>query len=288
MPTDTITSVLELTVDGISRGLVFALLGLGITLVFGMGGVLNLAIGVFSIIAILVVLGLLGFIPNLAVAIVLAVVLVGVFGLIVDRSLLPFIYSSEGEERVMLGIFTTLGFGILLEGLLVLQYPNHYTLSAGIPSMEIAGLYIRGSSIGVIAVGLLTFVALYLLFSRTYAGKAMRTVMQDEVGAILCGIDVRKTRTVVFILSTVIAAIAGILYSFSYEVNIASAFQLTIYAVMVSIVGGVTSITGTVIAGIGLGLVVTFASAYAGAYVSQIALFAVAIVVLLAKPEQIA
>lgn len=280
--------IIELGIDGVARGFVFALLGLGITLVFGLGGILNLAIGAFSVIAVLAVLGILGIVPNLGISILIGITFIGILGVVIDRSLLSLVYRSEGEERILLGIFVTIGLAILIDGLLFIYYSSSYSLSAGIPSISPFGIFIRGSSIAVIGISLVMFLALYFFFSRTYVGQATRTVMQDETGAILCGIDPRKIRTLVFVLSAMIAGMAGILYSFNFEISAASAFNLTIYAIIVSIVGGVTSIVGAVVAGLLLGLIVTFTNAFIGAYIAQVVLFAVAIVALIAKPEQIA
>ena len=285
---DTFGLMIGLLIDGIGAGLILALLGLGITLVFGLGGILNLSIGVFSIIGILVAMEARDVIPNLAFAIVVAFLVSGLIGLVVDRSLLPLVYRSEGEERMLVGIFATLGLAFFLEGFLLLRYPDVYSVHANFGPRTIEGVLVRGSSVAVIVIALVVFVALYLFFDRTYIGQATRTVMQDEIGATLCGIDTRLLRTYVFVLSVMVAAIAGMLYSFSGEVGIASSFQLTINAVIVSVVGGVTSITGTVVAGLLLGIVTTFASAFVGAYFAAISLFAVAIVVLLARPGQIA
>lgn len=284
---DTGIQMIELLVDGISRGLVFALLGVGITVVFGLGGVLNLALGVFSVIAIILGVELLGLTGTLFAAIPIAVLAVALLGLAVDRSLLSLVYRSEGDERILLGIFTTLGLATFLDGLLFITYPSSYSLSSGISSLSVAGIQIRGSSIAVIGVAVAVFAVLYYFFSRTYLGGAMRTVLQDETGAILCGISPRRMRTYVFLLSTSIAGIAGILYSFTFEVSVATGFELTIYAIIVSIVGGVTSILGAAIAGLLLGIVVTFTSAFVGAYISEIVLFGVAIAVLIVRPEQI-
>lgn len=284
----TISLIIELLVDGIGSGLILALLGLGITLVFGLGGILNLSLGVFSIVGILAANEVFGIVPNLAVSIVAAVVVAGIVGLVVDRTLLPLVYRSEGEERMLVGIFATLGLAFFIEGVLFLRYPDVYSVHADFGPTRVADLLLRGSSLAVIAISTFVFVALYLFFERTYLGQASRTVMQDEVGATLCGIDTRMLRTYIFVLSAMVAAIAGALYSFSGEVGVASSFQLTINAVIVSVVGGVTSITGTVVAGLLLGIITTFASAFVGAYFAAISLFAVAIVVLLVRPGQIA
>lgn len=275
-------------VDGVTQGLIFAMLGIGITIVFGLGGVLNLALGVFAVIAVLLTLALLGVVGSLPVAVVLALVLVGLLGLLVDRTLLSLVYRSEGEERIVLGIFTTLGLAIFLQGLLSIGYKSGYSIDHGIPGIELVGVRISGSSILVVAVSLIVFALLYLLFARTYVGRGTRTVLQDETGAILCGISPRRMRTLVFVISVVVAAIAGILYSLgATQVRVTTGFQLTIYALIVSVVGGVRSIVGAVAAGLFLGIVSAFAGVYVGAYVAELLLFGAAIVVLIARPEQI-
>lgn len=288
MPTDLAIRLAELAVDGIARGVVLALLGLGITLVFGLGGVLNLAIGVFSVIAVVVAVEVLGLVPSVPVAVLGSVLAVGAFGLTIDKSLLSLVYRAEGEDRILLGIFVTLGLATFLDGLLYIYYSSSYSLSVGVPSTSVFGVQVRGSSIAIISLAAVLFGVLYYFFSRTYVGTATRTVMQDETGAVLCGISTRRMRTLVFVMSAAIAAIAGILYSFTYEVRASTGFELTILAIIVSIVGGVTSIVGAVVAGLLLGLVITFTSAFIGAYVAEVILFAVAIVVLLLRPEEVA
>lgn len=215
MVTETVTQLVEFTIDGITQGLVLALLGVGITIVFGLGGVLNLSLGVFSALAVIVAVKLLGITSSLPVAIVLSVVVVTGFGLVIDKSLLSFVYRSEGEERILLGIFVTLGLATFLTGLLDIYDPSSYSLSVGIPSVTVLGVQIRGASLAIIAISTVLFAVLYYFFSRTYLGGAMRTVLQDETGAVLCGISPRKMRTYVFALSAAIAATAGLLYSFT-------------------------------------------------------------------------
>jgi len=286
MAANQLVQIGALLIDGLSIGLLYAMLGLGITLVFGLGGVLNLALGVFSIIALLLTFELTGTIPLVGAAAV-AVVGTAAVGLVLERSLLQLVYRSEGDDRLMLGIFTTLGLSILLQGVLALRYSGLFSVPIELPSIRVFGVFIRGGSLVIIALSLLVLVIMYLFFSRTYTGMATRTIMQDEVGAVYCGIDTGKMRTLVFVLSIAIAGIAGVLYGITFEAGVSDAFNLTITAVIVSIVGGVTSIPGVVAAGVLLGVLTTFVSAFLGSYISTIALFGAAIIVLLVKPEGI-
>ncbi|WP_280535356.1 branched-chain amino acid ABC transporter permease [Halopenitus sp. POP-27] len=278
-------TLIAVGIDGIAYGMFLALLGVGITLVFGLGEVLNLAIGMFAILGTLMAHYLsttvgLGSVP----AFILGVGLVGILGVAVDRTLLSLVYRSDGEERILLGIFVTLGLSILLEGTLTNFFPSRYSLSLGLPRIDVIGITIPGSSILVITVSAVVLVALFAFLRGTFLGKAARTVFQDEVGALLIGVDPRRIRAIVFVLATIVAGIAGVVYGTSATLGVTSGFQFTIFALIVSIVGGIRSIEGTAVAGILLGIVATYANFFIGAYLASIILFMTAVIILLVRP----
>ena len=278
---------LELLIDGLARGMILSLFGLGITLVFGLGEILNLLIGVFAVVAVIASSILMRTVPELAIAGLVAVAVVGLLALLLDRSVMSLVYRETGEDRILLGIFVTLGLSLLFEGLLFVFYAESYFLGTDVPSVSLGAVNVTGSSIAVIATATVLFGLIYYFFSRTYLGIATRTVIQDENGAILCGIRPRRVQSIVFVLSAAIAGTAGVLYALDAEVTPASAFELTTFAIMVSIVGGVDSIRGTVAAGVVLGIIITVAGAVFGSYLATVTLFAAAIAVLIYKPEQI-
>lgn len=282
-----LSTILEITVDGFARGMLYALLGAGITLVFGLGSILNLALGVFAIIAVITGVALLPVVSYPLVAALAGIVFVGALGVVVDRVLLTSVYRSVGEERIIVGIFTTLGLEILLSGILYVYYPQTYAIPFDSVLLPVLGIEVRSSTLLVIGVAGAILVSLFLFLRKTYMGKAARTVFQDETGALLCGINPRSIRSVIFVLSAVLAATAGILWSLQSTVNVSSGFQLTILAIIVSIVGGVRNLKGTVAAGVVLGLTVTYANYFIGSYFSNIVLFSVATLVLIVRPEEI-
>jgi len=288
MPIDqSISLILTLIVSGIGTGMLFAMLGLAITLVFGLGGVLNLSIGMFSVIAVLVSVWLIQQFPHLGVALVAGVAAVAALGYLVDRLALRVVYRTEGDQRFLLGIFGTLGIGIFLEGIMQLQFTSPSRVPINFPPFSIGGIFFRMSTITIILVSIVVFAALFLFFSRTYKGQATRTIMQDEVGARLCGIDVRRLRTEVFVLSAVIAAIAGLLWGLNSGVSPATSFGLATYGILVSIAGGVTSIRETVAAGLVLGFASNFVATFVGSYWSNVVVFGLVIVAIAANPGRI-
>lgn len=282
-----LSTLVAIGIDGLAFGAFLALLGVAITLVFGLGEVLNLAIGVFSVLAVMLATLVLDAGFGLAIASVAALILVGLFGLIVDQTLLSLVYNSEGEERILLGIFTTLGLAVMLDGILILRFPGSYTLPLDIEGIQFADTVITGSSLVIIAIVTIVIGVLFAFLRGTYIGKATRTVFQDERGAHLVGVNPRRIRTIIFVLSVVVAALGGLVFAFGRNLSVSSGFTFTVFALIVSIVGGVRSLTGAVVAGVLLGLVNTYANFFVGSYIAASILFLTAIAVLLIEPEAI-
>src|SRR6056297_1036601 len=134
-----VTTLVEIAVDAVARGLLFALLGAGITLVFGLGDVLNLSLGAFAIIAVVIGTEALSAVPA-PLAALAGLVGVAALGLAIDRVLLSPVYRTEGEDRILLGIFVTLGLAIALDGVLYAEYALRYAMPPGVWSRTVAGI----------------------------------------------------------------------------------------------------------------------------------------------------
>lgn len=283
-----VTTLVAVAIDGIGNGLLLALLGVGITLIFGLGELLNLAQGIFAVLGALVALELVNRAVPLPAAIVVSLLAVGLFALLIDRVLLGSVYRSEGDERIVVGIFVTLGLTLAIEGLMFIYRPFRFSLPYDIESVQVFGTFIRGASLLNIVVASVVIAALFLFLRRTYLGNAARTIAQDEVGAALCGIDTRRLRAIIFAAAAVIAAVAGLLQGIGGSISAASGFELTVQALIVSIVGGVRNVLGTVVAGIGLGLVLAYATFFIGSYLALIAMFGTAMLAIAARREGLA
>lgn len=283
-----VSTGIELIFDSVARGSLFALLGAAITLVFGLGNILNIAIGVFAVVAVIAALESMTVIPNAAVASLAGIAFVGAIGFAVDRTLLEVVYREEGEERILLGIFVTIGLLLFIEGILFAEFPLSYSVPHSIPTVTVGDVTILGSRIAQISIAAVVLIGLFVFLRKTYLGKATRTVFQDETGAALCGINIRQIRTLIFVVSVMLAGLAGILQSLEAAVSAANAFELTSFAIIVSIVGGVRNIQGTIAAGLLLGFVITLGNFFIGSYVSKMILFGAAVVVLVLRPGEIA
>lgn len=280
-------SLIEVAINGLARGLILAMLGAGITLVFGLGSILNIAIGTFSVIAVIMSVWATSYVVHPLAGVLVGLLVVALLCLVIDRTILSSVYRSEGEERIVTGIFTTLGLEIFLAGVIAGRYSGVYGVQFDSSLVEFGSVAVRSSSFLIIGVAATILTGLFLFLRYTFIGKATRTVFQDETGALLTGINPRRVRTLIFVLSGLLAGVGGILWSLQAPVNSSDAFTFTVFAIIVSIVGGVRNVRGTIGAGILLGLIWTATNYYVGGVYGMLFLFLVATIVLVIRPEEL-
>lgn len=278
--------MIPILIDGVVQGLQLSLLAVGITLIYGLGGVLNLAHGQFAVIAgistaLLIEQGL-----NPVLASAAGVMAAGLFGLVIDRSLLVPAYRYKGEERLLLGLLLTLGLSFVVDGFLNFRYSNvALSLRLPVPSLNLGGVTIRTASVGTSLIAVVAFVLLGIFLKGTLLGKAIRSIIQNEVGAELCGIDPTRIRTLIVMLSALMAGLGGIAQGLFSSLGPEMGVEFTIMALIVAVVGGVRSVNGTLAAGILLGVVNAVASFYIGAYLTLIILLGAAMLTILVRPS---
>ncbi|MEE9413977.1 MAG: branched-chain amino acid ABC transporter permease [Acidimicrobiales bacterium] len=272
--------------DGIVLGLQMGLLGVGLTLVYGLGGVLNLAHGQFAVFAAIVIARLLDADLSLWVAIPAGLVCAALLGLVIDLSLMRPVYRLRGEDRVLLGLLLMLGVGTIIDGLLEWRYPIE-ALSIRVPGGPVSVLGVpmrRGGLVGS-AMALTAGAALFGFFRFSTFGRATRSVIQDEDGARLCGVNPGTVRTTIFVLSGILAGLVGISRSMTAPIEVTSGVGLTITALIVAVVGGLGSVSGAFLAGVLLGIVSTVSAFYIGSYITTIVLLATAALTIVFRPS---
>ncbi|MCS7172358.1 MAG: branched-chain amino acid ABC transporter permease [Armatimonadetes bacterium] len=275
-----------IVLDGLVQGLQLALLSVGVVFVYGLGGVLNLAHGQVAVSGGLVAALLLQsrWPPVLACA--AGILFAGFVALLLDQTLLRQAYARRGEERLLLGIILTLGLSFALDGLFTWRYPNlALTLQLSSPYVRIGGIVVRTGSLAVAGLAVAAFLVLLAFLRGTFLGKAIRCIIQNEVGAWLCGVDVHRVRTLTVALSGLLAGVAAVAQGFFSYLGPEMGTEFTILSLIVAVVGGVRSLTGTFLASLILGLVNATLSYAVGTYVTWIVLLAVAASTLLIRPE---
>ncbi len=272
--------------DGIVLGLQFGLLAAGLTLVYGLGGVLNLAYGQMAVVsAMVVVFAMDAGVPAFP-AVLLGLVAGGLFGLLLDLTILRPVYRLHGEARVLLSLLLTLGVAFIVDGFLNWRYPlKALNLFIGGGAVEILGVPMRRGSLLASAITLVTFAALFVFFRFTILGRAVRSVIEDEEGARLVGIDPHRMLRLILVLSGVLAALVAITRSMVIPVDVQAGFGITVFALIVAVVGGLGSVPGALLAGIILGIVSSIAASSIGTFMSLVILLTAAGVTILIRPS---
>ena len=277
--------LLPAIVNGVLNGALYALIALGLTLVYGVLHIINFAHGTLLTAALFAAFFLhqvLGLDPYLALFILTPAFFA------VGYSLQRFIIgpASHGNDSNIL--LVTLGLAVIIENALLFAFradTRTIDVAYGFAVVPVAGMFISVPRLvgfaGAVAVALL----LWLLLSLTDTGKAIRAVAKEKLGAQLSGIDVAHIYAVTFGLGTACVAIAACLLIPTYYVNphVGNAFVLIAFTTVV--LGGMGSIPGALLGGLFVGLVESLCGLYLGKSLGQIGIFLMFILVLLFRPS---
>ncbi len=281
-----ISELVEVLIDGILFGLQLSLLAVGLVLIFGLGGILNLAHGEFVIVTGVISAVLISSGWNPAAAIVIGILFSGILALALDRSVLRPVYKLEGEMEVLVGLFVTLGLAFTLEGITSYLFPGlYFSVRVPVETVSIFGLSFRASALVSGLISFLSLLFLLLFLGKTMTGKAIRAALQNQIGSRVCGIDVDRMRSLVFFLGGLMAGLAALAKGIASSVEPGSGLELTSYALIVGVVGGVRSVYGAMIAGILLGIVNALAGYLLGTYLTLVILLVIVVAVIIYKPS---
>jgi branched-chain amino acid transport system permease protein len=246
--------------DGIVLGLAFGLLGVGMTLVYGLGGVINLAYGQIVLVGAIAASQVIERGHSQLVAAVVGVLAAVAVSVLLDLTLLRPVYRQHGEERILLGLLLTLGAAFVIVGLLTWRYPTGalFISITGDP-ISILGVPMAVGSIWASVIALGVGAALFLFLGGTTFGRGIRSVIQDETGARLVGINPSFVRTVIFALSGALAGIVAITQSMNGPLTVNAGFEL--------------------------GIVNALSAHYIGQYVTSVILLGVAALTILVRPR---
>jgi branched-chain amino acid transport system permease protein len=278
--------VTAVVLDGIVLGLAYGLLGAGMTLVYGLAGVINLAYGQIVIVGAIAASLVIERGHSQAVAAVAGVLAAVGVSLLLDLTLLRPVYRQHGEERILMGLLLTLGASFVILGVLTWRYPTGalFISITGEP-ISILGVPMAVGSIWASVIALVVGAVLLLFLGLTTFGRGVRSVIQDETGARLVGINPSFVRTVIFALSGALAGIVAITWSMNGPLLVNQGNELTSFALIVTVVGGLGSVAGAFLAGVLLGIVNQLSAHYIGQYVTTVILLGAAALTILVRPR---
>jgi branched-subunit amino acid ABC-type transport system permease component len=272
--------VLDLLVDGLSNGLQFSLIAVGMTVVHGIAGVLNLSHGEAVVVATVTASVLLSLGAPLPLALLVALCATLPVGLAVwaiSRSVSGF----DERTRGVLGLVMTLGLALALHGSLVYLFPAaNYSLVLGSLQLELGGFVVRSSSLVALALSAAALAFLYFVLGWTRFGRSVRATFQNRDLAEAMGIDVERIALMTVLLASFFAGLSGLIRGLTVPVEPSRGMELTVLSLVVSVAGGMRSIPGTAVAGLVLGLVNSFLAFFVGTYLTYLAVLLSAAILL--------
>jgi branched-chain amino acid transport system permease protein len=276
--------ILQLVISGLLLGGIYALVSVGLTLIFGVSRIKNFAHGDLVMVGMYVTYALTvasGLDPYLLAPVV--VLLLFGFGLFLSFAL---IRPIQGAPQVA-QIFATVGLGLVLQNLALMMYGADFRSTPSIISgkvLRFAGVALPASLLIAFIVAMVVIAGLTIFLRLSLTGKAMRAIAQDRRAASLMSIDVKRIDMLTFGLGTACAGLAGALLAPVFPAFPTVGVNLVLICFVVVILGGLGSVEGALIGGLLIGLVETLSGFFLGSAMSQIAYFLVFIAVLCLRP----
>lgn len=276
--------LVQLVISGVLLGGIYALVSVGLTLIFGVSRIKNFAHGDLVMMGMYLTYVLArwtGFDPYIVSPLVTAAMFV--FGLIVSSLI---IRPIQGAPQVA-QIFATVGLSLVLENVALMIFGADFLTTRSAVSdnvLRFSGIALPAALLTAFCVAMVMIALLTLFLRMTFLGKAMRAVAQDRRAASLMSIDVRRIDRVTFGLGAGCAGLAGALLAPLFPVFPTIGVNLVLISFVVVILGGLGSVEGALLGGLAIGLIETLSGFFIGSEMRQITYFLVFIVVLLVRP----
>ena len=277
--------ILQLLLGGLVIGVIYALVAMGLSLIFGVLEIVNFAHGEFYMLGAMAAFFLssgtsLGYWPT----ILLVTLGAACVGYVLYEALLGSL-QGEGFER---SILLTLGLSMVLQNGAVYLFtttPRMISNSLTYSTVTIGGLRISEPRLYALGLGLAAFAALFVVLHRTRMGKAMRGVAQNREAALMVGIDPRAVARLAVVIGIGLSGLAGAALAPVYAVHPVMGFAFVFKAFAIIIIGGLGNVSGAAFTAIALGLIESLIGGFLPLVMVDALAFVGMIVILLFKPH---
>ncbi|MFC2969518.1 branched-chain amino acid ABC transporter permease [Acidimangrovimonas pyrenivorans] len=271
--------------NGVTTGALYALIALGLTLIYGVLHIINFAHGALLMVGLYAVYflwRLAGLDPYLSLLIVPPLMFALGYGL--QRGLIT--RAAHGRDENIL--LVTLGLSIILENVALMAFSSDtqtVDTSYGFSVIDVLGAFVPLPKVVAFLGAVATALALWALMTRTDLGRAIRALAKEKKGAQLVGIDVPHVYAMSFGIGVGVLGIAACLLMPSYYVQPTVGHGFVLIAFTIVVLGGMGSFVGALIGGIVIGVVEALGGLFLGESLGQIGIFAIFILILLFRPQ---
>jgi branched-chain amino acid transport system permease protein len=278
-------NILQLLVNGILHGGIYALISIGLTMIWGVMQIVNFAHGEFLMLGMygsFWLFTLYGVDPYLA----LLLIAPGLFllGVVTQRTVISPILDAPHAAQ----IFATVGLSIVLQNLALFAWKGDYRnirLETSISNVKVMGLVISFPRLMAFVITLGLVIALFLFLKKTYVGKALRATADNKRSAQLMGINVNRLYYLALGMGTACVGVAGgiLMPMYSAFPTVGAYFSLTAFVVVV--LGGMGSMAGAFVGGLIIGVVEAFSGFFLAPALKEVVYFLVFVLILVFKPS---
>jgi branched-chain amino acid transport system permease protein len=272
-------------VSGILIGGVYALIGIGLTIIFGVMRIINFAHGDLLMVGMYMtyfLYTLLHVDPFLSIFITIP--LMFLYGAFLQKFVINRVLSALPQNQILL----TIGLGLIMSNTVMLAFTSDYkilTTKYSSSSVKLLGISISSPLVISFAITIAITLALTWFFRETNTGQAIRATAQDREAATLMGINVRKMSIIAFGLGAALAGTAGALIAPTYYIFPQVGSVFTLKAFVITVLGGMGSVTGAMMGGVLIGIAESIGGAYLGSGWKEVVVFVLFLLVLLFKPS---
>ncbi len=272
-------------ISGILVGGVYALIGIGLTIIFGVMRIINFAHGDILMVGMYLtyeLFTLAGIDPF--VSILVTIPLMFLFGGFLQKVFINRALDALPQNQILL----TIGLGLIMSNTMMLIYTSDYrilTTSYSSESVKLLGISISEPlAISFVITSVITLL-LYWFLMRTDTGQAIRATAQDREAAQLMGINVKRMSIIAFGLGAALAGTAGALISPTYYIFPQIGSSFTLKAFVITVLGGMGSVVGATLGGIIIGVAESMGAVYISSGWKDVVVFVIFLLVLLFKPS---
>ncbi|RXT16839.1 MULTISPECIES: branched-chain amino acid ABC transporter permease [unclassified Bosea (in: a-proteobacteria)] len=277
------SSLVAVLVDGVAYGMLLFLSAVGLSVTLGLMRFINLAHGAFAMVGAYLAVVVVGAGLPFLLALPLVFVVVGIFGIAIERTAIRYLYRRSALEQVLFSIGLAFALGALANLIFGPQQQGILTPAWLTGRVALLGLEITSYRLFLIAMGAATAIALIYLFEHTLFGARIRAAVDNRRAAEGIGIQVERLFALTFGLGAALAGLGGALSVEMLGLDPAFALKYLTMLLMVVAIGGAGSIEGSLLAALGLGTVdalFKYLLPEAGGFV----IFGLLVAVLLVKP----
>lgn len=281
------TLVFQSLISGVMMGSVYALLGVGFSLTWGVMKVINVAHAAFGLLAAFLAYTFFQkFQIDPIVSLAFSIPFLFLVGCGLYHTLLTRIISAKAV--IVSSMILTFGVAIILENLTLILWgadPRLFTTSYTSKVFVIGPFYFQYPPVIGFLMSMLGVTSIYLFLRRTYVGKAVRASWQQPEAAQLCGINLKRISSITFGLALASSSAGGVAMGLLYSFEPHSHNLWLIYLFLVVIVGGVGNVLGAAVAGILIGVITGFSMAFLPYQWVNLLTFGLLMLILLVRPQ---